>query len=109
MIAPARTPRFQPGQLVRHVRYGYRGVVVEVDSCCRAPDAWYQANRTQPDRSQPWYHVLVHGGGNVTYAAQTSLSADPSAAPIDHPLIDAFFDAFDGNTYARNDRPWQGW
>jgi heat shock protein HspQ len=109
MIAPARTPRFQPGQLVRHVRYGYRGVVVEVDSFCKAPDTWYLANRTQPDRNQPWYHVLVHGGGNVTYAAQASLSDDASAEPIEHPLIDAFFDGFDGRIYTRNERPWQGW
>jgi hemimethylated DNA binding protein len=53
--------------------------------------------------------VLVDGSGNVTYAAETSLTEDPTLEPIDHPLVDAFFDGFNGQTYTRNDRPWQGW
>lgn len=110
MIAHVRQrPKYQPGQLVRHVRYGYRGVVVDVDLFCQAPAAWYQANQTQPDRQQPWYHVLVHGGANVTYAAQSSLRADDSCEPIDHPLVDEYFDAFDGEKYLRSSRSWQGW
>ncbi len=107
MIAIVRPqPKFHPGQIVRHVRYGYRGVVVAVDAFCRASDDWYLANRTQPDRQQPWYHVLVDGGEAVTYAAQTSLTVDDSFARIDHPLITEFFDDFDGQAYQRNDRPW---
>ena len=107
MIAPIRPPaRFRPGQLVRHVRYGYRGVVVDVDSCCQASDEWYYSNQTQPDRNQPWYHVLVDGSRINTYAAQTSLEADPSAEPIEHPLLEAFFGEFTGDAYVRNDRPW---
>ena len=110
MIAIVRPqPIFHPGQLVRHVRYGYRGVVVEVDPFCRAPDDWYEKNRTQPDRQQPWYHVLVDGSDNVTYAAQTSLTSDDSLAPIEHPLIVEFFDDFDGQQYQRNELPWPGW
>ncbi len=110
MIAIVRPePIFRPGQLVRHVRYGYRGVVVAVDSFCRAPEGWYESNRTQPDRQQPWYHVLVDGGGNVTYAAQTSLAADESQTRIEHPLLVEFFDDFDGEQYLRNEIPWPGW
>lgn len=100
---------FCPGQLVRHVRYGYRGVVVEVNTVCRAPDDWYEANRTQPDRQQPWYHVLVDGSDNVTYAAQSSLTVDDSLAPVEHPLIVVFFDDFDRGQYLRNDQPWPEW
>ena len=58
MIAPStRKPNFSVGQLVRHRRYGYRGVIVEVDTKCLAPDDWYGSNLTQPDRFQAWYHV----------------------------------------------------
>jgi len=110
MIAIVRPkPLFRPGQLVRHARYGYRGVVVEVDEYCRAPDDWYRKNQTQPDREQPWYHVLVDGAANITYAAQTSLTPDSSSAPIDHPLVAEFFDGFNGREYQRNDQPWPGW
>jgi heat shock protein HspQ len=87
MIAIVRAPRrFEIGQLITHRRYGYRGVIVAYDSSCQAPDSWYRSNQTQPDRQQPWYHVLVHGSPVTTYAAQTSLEADDSGLPIEHPL-----------------------
>ena len=107
MIAPnAPEVRFQPGQLVRHVRYGYRGVVVARDPFCKASEAWYDANQTQPDRNQPWYHVLVHGNATVTYAAQSSLEEDDSAEPVDHPLVDQYFSRFTNGRYLRNERDW---
>ena len=107
MIAPTSQPScFVCGQLVKHRRYGYRGVVVDFDSHCTAPEEWYQSNQTQPDRYQPWYHVLVHGSNQATYAAQTSLKADESGEPVDHPLVDQFFDEFTSNLYERNNRPW---
>jgi heat shock protein HspQ len=99
---------FQTGQLVHHRRYGYRGVVVAVDSHCRASDSWYQKNQTQPSQNQPWYHVLVDESSVVTYAAQTSLEADDQAEPISHPLVTIFFSEFDGQSYVRNDEPWPG-
>ena len=102
-------PRFLKGQLVRHRRYGYRGVVVAFDRSCKADAAWYQSNQTQPDRNQPWYHVLVHETGSATYAAETNLQEDSGEEPITHPLIEEFFDGFVGGRYLRNERPWTGW
>ena len=103
---PQREPLYHQGQIVRHRRYGYRGVVVDFDLTCKADGAWYQSNQTQPDRNQPWYHVLVDGSSNTTYAAQTSLEADESSAPITHPYLEHFFTEFTGDRYVRNDRPW---
>ncbi|MEE8460434.1 MAG: heat shock protein HspQ [Phycisphaerales bacterium] len=103
---PERDPLYGPGQIVRHRRYGYRGVVVAFDRTCEADEAWYQSNQTRPDRRQPWYHVLVDGSSTTTYAAQTSLAPDECAAPITHPYLDHFFTEFTGDRYVRNDRPW---
>jgi heat shock protein HspQ len=103
---PRKRPRFTVGQLVRHRRYGYRGVIVARDEVCLAPDEWYEANRTQPDREQPWYHVLVHDSENVTYAAQSSLRPDDSDDAVEHPWVDLFFDGRQGARYLRNDHPW---
>jgi hemimethylated DNA binding protein len=97
---------FQVGELVRHRRYGYRGVIVARDESCQASADWYWSNRTQPDRHQPWYHVLVHGDEQVTYAAQSSLIEDDSGDPVQHRLLPYFFERFDGGGYIRNDRPW---
>ena len=88
--------RFHVGQLVRHRRYGYRGVVVAYDTTCQADDEWYARNQTQPERDQPWYHVLVDGSAQTTYAAQTSLETDPSREPIRHPWLERYFSAFTG-------------
>ena len=90
-------PTFNPGQVVYHVNYGYRGLVVDSDPSCKAPDAWYQSNQTQPDRHQPWYHVLVHGQGNETYVAESNLLSDASTDPIDHPFVDIFFNEYDNS------------
>lgn len=103
-----RQPRFAVGQTVTHTRYGYRGVIVAMDMTCQAAETWYKKKQTQPPRDQPWYHVLVHASGSVTYVAQTSIEADTSGQAVDHPLVDMFFEGFDGKRYERNDEPWQG-
>ena len=100
--------RFVPGELVRHRRYKYRGVVVDLDTACMASDDWYSSNQTQPRKNQPWYHVLVDQSLHVTYAAEENLAPDGGGAEITHPLIDEFFDAFQDGHYVRNDRPWGG-
>ena len=99
-------PLFFPGQIIRHKRYGYEGVIVSVDETCQANETWYQSNQTQPKRNQPWYHVLVDGTNQTSYPAQTSLEAHPNPAPISHPYIELFFSDFLGIRYERNDRPW---
>jgi heat shock protein HspQ len=99
-------PTFAPGQLVCHVRYGYRAVVVDFDLRCMAGDDWYQTNRTQPVRDQPWYHLLVHGSVAITYAAQSSLDFDPAPDPVEHPMVPTFFETFADGRYTRNDEPW---
>lgn len=98
--------RFAPGDLVRHRRYGYRAVVVAFDLECRASGSWYASNQTQPPRDQPWYHLLVHRHDHTTYAAQSNLEADASGEPIEHPLLQHFFDGFEGGVYLRNERQW---
>ncbi len=98
--------QFHLGELVRHKRYGYRGVVVDFDLNCQADDRWYQSNQTQPDRDQPWYHILVHDSYQVTYAAEASLVSDDSGEPVVHPLVTKFFSKFENGHYIRNQQPW---
>jgi heat shock protein HspQ len=85
---------FNTGDLIHHRRYGYRGVVVEWDPVCKADDEWYQRNKTQPVRDQPWYHVLVDGSDQTTYVAQENLEPDTSNSPVSHPLLGRFFASF---------------
>ncbi len=92
--------QFQVGDVVHHRRYGYRGAIVERDSVCQADEAWYQSNQTQPDRNQPWYHVIVDGAQHTTYVAEEHLEPDSSGAPVRHPMIkQAFVSFFKGRYY----------
>ncbi len=84
----------QVGDVIHHRRYRYRGVIVERDAVCQADEAWYQGNQTQPDRHQPWYHVLVDGAEHTTYVAEENLEPDPSGAPVRHPMITLVFASF---------------
>ncbi len=90
--------KFEPGQLIHHRRYDYRGVIVKVDDHCRAPNAWYKRNQTQPSREQPWYHVLVDQG-QETYVAEENLELDTHEEMVQHPLVDQIFPVFMNGRY----------
>lgn len=94
---------FEFGIVVRHKLYHYRGVIVAYDTECVAGDKWYLANKTQPPRDQPWYHVLVsESGGLSTYVAQSNLVSDETGEPIDHPRLGSYFSAFKDGVYVTN-------
>ena len=91
---------FYIGQLVKHVGFGYRGVVFDVDPVFQLSDEWYeQVARSRPPKDRPWYHVLPHGAAHTTYVAQRNLQPDPSAAPIEHPLVAELFAEFRDGRY----------
>lgn len=92
--------RFAVGQLVHHLRFDYRGVVVDVDACFEGTDEWYeQVARSRPPRDQPWYHVLPDGAEHTTYVAERNLEPDTEGTPIAHPLVGAFFAEFRDGGY----------
>lgn len=87
------TARFAAGDVIRHLRFDYRGVVVDVDATFRGTDEWYeQMAKSRPPKDEPWYHVLVHDALHTTYVAERNLRADNAPAPIRHPLLREFFD-----------------
>ncbi len=97
---------FSKGQIVKHKRYGYRGVIVDYTETCNADELWYQSNQSQPNRNQPWYHVLVHNANHTTYAAQGGLELDDSHKSVIHPLVQIFFSEMKDGRYIRNNTPW---
>lgn len=92
--------KFHVGQLVLHLRFGYRGVIFDVDPVFQETEEWYAAMATsRPPKESPWYRVLVHGELHTTYVAERNLEADGSTTPIDHPLIDVLFSGFANGRY----------
>ena len=92
--------KFGVGQTICHKRFGYRGVVVDVDAQFSGSEEWYtQVARSSPPKDKPWYHVLPHEAKHTTYVAERNLEEDLSGKPIDHPLLDRFFDVFSKGQY----------
>ena len=101
------SPKFEPGQVVEHLKYDYRGLIVALDNTCQATEDWYLTNKTQPNQNQAWYHILVDGAQHVTYVAESNLRLDQIKTPVVHPLLNLFFFGVDeaSNRYLRNDVP----
>ncbi len=99
-------PKYRPGNIVKHAKYGYRGIIVGMDQECKATDDWYYGNQTQPARDQPWFHLLVHDTEQVTYVAENNLEIDGSRKEIVHPLLTYFFTRLGNGRYVRNENAW---
>ncbi len=97
------TTKFEPGQIVHHRRFGYRGVVLSVDARFEGSNEWYErVARSRPPKDRPWYHVLVDDSANETYVAERHLELDDSEAPVEHPLLGVFFDELRDGRYVRS-------
>ena len=93
---------FHVGQMIRHKRFSYRGVVVDVDPDFRGTEDWYEhMAQSRPPKDKPWYHVLVHDAEHWTYVAERNLEADDSAEPVKHPDLDQVFSDLRDGVYVR--------
>ena len=92
--------KFHIGQLISHLKSGYRGVVYDIDPVFSLTEEWYAAMaKSRPPKDMPWYHVLVDGQGHTTYVAERHLTPDESGHPITHPLIGSLFSGFEDGSY----------
>jgi len=98
-----REAKFGIGQVVGHLRFEYRGVIVDVDASYQGSEEWYhEVARSRPPRDRPWYHVLVHEADHTTYVAERHLALEESPEVVRHPLLGTFFDAFEEGRYSRS-------
>ena len=96
--------KFHIGEIIQHLKFGYRGVICEVDLNFAGSEQWYeQVARSRPPKDQPWYHVLVDESDLRTYVAQRNLEPDDSGDPIRHPDVRMHFSGLtdDGYTIRR--------
>lgn len=94
------TAHFYVGQVVHHLKFDYRGVIVDVDPEFQGSDEWYEkVAKSQPPKDEPWYRVLVNDAEHVTYVAERNMEADDSGLPVTHPLVDNFFSEFRDGSY----------
>ena len=93
--------KYYIGQIVRHRKHPFRGVIFDVDAMFSNTQEWYDAipEESRPSKEQPFYHLLAENDDSyyVAYVSEQNLMADYSGEPVEHPdLPDLFGDFTDG-------------
>ena len=95
--------KYHLGQVVRHRKHPFRGVVFDVDAMFSNTEAWYEAipEDSRPAKNQPFYHLLAENDQSfyVAYVSEQNLVADYSGEPVEHPDVDDFFGPFEDGHY----------
>ena len=95
--------KFSIGQVVRHRKHPFRGVIFDIDPTFSNTDEWWESipEKHRPIKDQPFYHLLAEND-EITYEAYVSeqnLLIDDSDEPIKHPLIEEIFSGKKGSSY----------
>lgn len=100
----ATEAKYHLGQVLRHRKHPFRGVVFDVDARFSSTEDWYEAipEHSRPRRDQPFYHLLAENdqGAYVAYVSEQNLVPDTSGRPVDHPDLPDMFGQFLDGHYA---------
>jgi len=95
--------KYDLGQVVRHRKHPFRGVVFDVDPEFANTDEWYYAipEESRPSRHQPFYHLLAENETDfyVAYVSEQNLVPDETGLPVEHPDLDGMFGDFRNGRY----------
>lgn len=95
--------KYQLGQIVRHRKHPFRGVVFDVDAVFSNSDEWYEAipEDARPSKDQPFYHLLAENDQSyyVAYVSEQNLLPDISGEPIEHPDVEDMFGELQDGIY----------
>ena len=95
--------KYHLGQVVRHKKHPFRGVVFDVDPEFSNTEEWYDSipEGSRPKKKQPFYHLLAENEQSyyVAYVSEQNLVADYSGEPVDHPDIPDLFGPFEDGHY----------
>lgn len=95
--------KFNIGQVVRHRKHPFRGVVFDIDPEFSNTDEWYEAipEEVRPDKSQPFYHLLAENDQTyyVAYVSEQNLVPDYTGEPVSHPDLPDLFGEFQDGHY----------
>lgn len=99
-----REAKFGIGQVVRHRRYPFRGVIFDVDPTFSNTEEWWESipADVRPQRDQPFYHLLAENAEStyIAYVSEQNLLEDRSGHPCRHPRVDEMFGDYEDGHYA---------
>jgi heat shock protein HspQ len=98
-----RFAKYHLGQVVRHRKHPFRGVIFDVDPAFANTQEWYDAipEDHRPRKDQPFYHLLAENEESfyVAYVSEQNLVLDTSGEPLEHPDLHELFGDFREGAY----------
>ncbi len=95
--------KFGIGQVVRHRKYPFRGLIYDVDPVFSNTEEWWLSipEDVRPSKDQPFYHLLAENTETeyIAYVSEQNLLIDESGEPLRHPQIGEIFERTDGGGY----------
>lgn len=95
--------KFTIGEVVRHRKHPFRGVIFDVDPTFSNTDEWWNSipEDMRPAKEQPFYHLLAENDSSyyVAYVSEQNLERDLSGEPVEHPEVIALFSDHDDGVY----------
>ena len=90
------TAKFSLGQIVKHRKYPFRGVIFDIDPTFSNTEEWWLSipEDVRPTKEQPFYHLLAENAETeyVAYVSEQNLLPDESGKPVRHPQISEMFE-----------------
>lgn len=95
--------KYHIGQILRHRKHPFRGVVFDVDAMFSNTQDWYEAipEDARPAKNQPFYHLLAENDQSyyVAYVSEQNLVPDETGQPVSHPDLPDLFGDFEDGRY----------
>lgn len=94
-------PKFTIGQVVKHRKFPFRGIIFDIDPVFANTEEWWLSipEEVRPHKDQPFYHLFAENAETeyIAYVSEQNLLPDTSGDPVRHPQVDEMFDrAHDG-------------
>jgi len=95
-MSKTHVARFKLGQVVRHRRFAFRGVIFDIDPEFNNTEEWYQSipAEVRPRKDQPFYHLFAENAETeyIAYVSEQNLLLDTSGEPVRHPQVAEVFE-----------------
>ena len=93
--------KFGIGQVVKHRKFAFRGVIFDIDPEFMNTEEWLMSipAEVRPRKDQPFYHLFAENEETeyIAYVSEQNLLPDNSREPVRHPQIpDVFVRSRDG-------------
>ena len=101
--------KYSLGQVVRHRKHPFRGVIFDVDPVFNHTEEWLEAvpEDVRPSRDQPFYHLLAENDESsyIAYVSEQNLLRDETGEPVEHPQVNELFSDLEDGRYVARENP----